>query len=117
MSLTKSRFGDYLFGVYPNKLEVKDTDTQKSTSYLDLHLGIDNGGRLKTKLYNKRDDFTFSMVNFPFISSYIPASPAYEFTFHNLYVVFELVPSTMIFWRYLSCSHQSCSNKATLLLC
>jgi len=45
---------------------------------LDLHLEIDNGGRIKTKLYDKRDDFTFPIVNFPFISSNIPASPVYE---------------------------------------
>jgi len=32
---------------------------------------------LKTKLYDKRDDLTFQMVNFPFISSNISASPAY----------------------------------------
>ena len=38
---------------------------------------IDNGGRLKTKLYDKRDDFTFPIINFPFISSNIPAAPAY----------------------------------------
>jgi hypothetical protein len=35
------------------------TDTQKSASYLDLHLEIANGERLKTKLHDKRDDFTF----------------------------------------------------------
>jgi len=61
-----------------NELEVKDTtDTQKSVSYLEFHIEIDNGGRLKTKLYDKRDDFTFSIRNFPFISSNIPATPAY----------------------------------------
>ena len=49
--------------------EVKDTtDTEKSASYLNLHLEIDNGGRLKTKLYDKRDDFTFPIVIFPFIT-------------------------------------------------
>jgi hypothetical protein len=33
------------------ELEVKDTThTQKSASYLVLHLVISNGGRLKTKL-------------------------------------------------------------------
>ena len=31
-----------------------------------------------TKLDDKRDDFTFPMVNFPFINSNIPASPVYE---------------------------------------
>ena len=78
LSLNNSRFSDYLHCIYPNELKVKDTtDTPKSTSYLDLHLKIDNGGRLKTKLYDKRsDDFTFPILNFSFISSYIPASPA-----------------------------------------
>jgi hypothetical protein len=37
---------------------------------------IDNG-RSKTKLYDKRIDFIFPIVNFPFISSNIPTSPAY----------------------------------------
>ena len=34
-------------------------------------------GRLKTKLYDKRDYFNFPIVNFPFICSNIPAEPAY----------------------------------------
>jgi hypothetical protein len=51
--LNISRFDEYLRFIYPNELEVKDTtDTQKSASYFDLHIEIDNGGRLKTKLYN-----------------------------------------------------------------
>ena len=44
---------------------------------LDLHLQISNGGRLKTKFCDKRDDFIFPIVNFPFISSNIPVSPVY----------------------------------------
>lgn len=44
---TNSRFSDYLHRTYPNELEVKDTtDTQRFASCLDLHLEIDNGGRL-----------------------------------------------------------------------
>ena len=51
--------------------------TINSASYLDLHLEINNKGRLKTKLYNKRDDFGFPIVNSPFVCSNIPAAPAY----------------------------------------
>ena len=52
MLLNNSCFGDYLHRINPNELEVEDTtDTQKSASYLDLHFEIDNGGRLKRKLY------------------------------------------------------------------
>jgi len=64
--------------IYPIELEIKDTtDTDRSASYLDLHLEIDSEGRLRTKLYDKRDDFNFPIVNFPFICSNIPAAPAY----------------------------------------
>ena len=60
------------------ELEIKDTtDTDRSASYLDLHLEIDSEGRLRTKLYDKRDDFNLPIVNFSFICSNIPAAPAY----------------------------------------
>ena len=34
-------------------------------------------GEIKIKLYDKRDNFTFPIVNFSFISSNIPVSPAF----------------------------------------
>ena len=74
-----SRFGYFVDRIQPIELEIKDTtDTDRSASYLDLHLQIDSEGRLKTKLYDKRDDFNFPIVNFPFICSNIPAAPAYR---------------------------------------
>jgi hypothetical protein len=77
LSLNNSRFGDFVDHIYPSELEIKDsTDTHRSASYLDLNLKIDSEGRLRTKLYDKRDDFNFSIVNFPFICSNIPAAPA-----------------------------------------
>ena len=78
LSLTNSRFGDFLHLIYPSQLEIKDnTDTVKSASYLDLHLEIDTRGRSNTKLYDKRDDFDFPIVNFPFLSGNITEAPAY----------------------------------------
>ena len=78
LSLNNSTLGGYVERIYPIELEIKDTtDTIKSASYLDLHLKIDNEGRLKTKLYDKRDDSSFPIVNFPFLSSNMPAAPAY----------------------------------------
>ena len=52
-------------------------DTGRSASYHDVHFEIDNEDRLRTKLYDKRDDFNLPIVNFPFIRSNIPAAPAY----------------------------------------
>ena len=52
-------------------------DTDRSASYLDLHIEIDNEGRLRSKHYDKTDDFNFPIVNFPFLCGNIPASSAY----------------------------------------
>ena len=46
-------------------------------NYLDLTFIIDSGGKLSTRLYDKRDDFDFHIVNFPFLSSNIPSGPSY----------------------------------------
>jgi hypothetical protein len=79
LSLNNFSFGDFVDRIYPIELEIKDTkDTDRSASYLDLYLEIDSEGRLRTKLYDKRDDFNFPIVNFPFICSNLPAAPAYE---------------------------------------
>ena len=64
--------------IYPDELEIKDTtESDKSASYLDILLKIDSNDRLTTTLYDKRDDFDFTIVNFPFLCSNIPLSPAY----------------------------------------
>ena len=66
--LNNSRFRDFNDHIYLIGLEIKDAiDTDRSASYIDLHLEIDIEGRLRTKLYDKRDDFSFPIVNFPFI--------------------------------------------------
>jgi hypothetical protein len=77
ISINNSRLGDFVNRIYPIELQIKDAiDTDMSASYLDLPLEVDSEGRLRTKLYDKRDDFNFPIVNFPFICSYIPAAPA-----------------------------------------
>ena len=53
------------------------TDTASSASFLDLYLEFDDSGQLSTKIYDKRDDFNFKIINFPNMCSNIPASPAY----------------------------------------
>ena len=78
LSLNNNRFTDYLHIIYPSELEIKDnTNTDNSASYLDLFLEIDKDGKLQSKIYDKRDDFDFQVVNFPFLCNNIPASPAY----------------------------------------
>jgi hypothetical protein len=63
----------------PPELEVKETtDTASSALFLDLCLEFDDSGQLSTKIYDKRDDFNFKIINFPNMCCNIPASPAYN---------------------------------------
>jgi hypothetical protein len=64
--------------IYPAELEVKETTyTASSASSFDIYLEFDDSGQLSNKMYYKRDDFNFKIINFPNMCSNIPASPAY----------------------------------------
>ena len=43
---------------------------------MDLHLSISNGF-VSSKIYDKRDDFDFDIVNFPFLDGDVPCSTSY----------------------------------------
>ena len=72
LSINNSRFAEFLPLIYPPELEVKET-----ASFLDLYLEFDDSGQISIKIYDKRDDFNFKIINFPNMCSNIPASPAY----------------------------------------
>ena len=63
-----------------------------NASVLDLHLSISD---IKTKLYDKRDDFDFDIVNFPFLDGDVPRSGTYGVYISQL-IRFARV-STLIF--------------------
>jgi hypothetical protein len=47
------------------KILRKLTDTASSASFLDLYLEFDDSGQISTKIYDKREDFNFKIINFP----------------------------------------------------
>ena len=58
--------------IYPpelqlNKANISDTEAP----FLDLHLSVANGF-VSSKIYDKRDDFNFDIVNFPFLDGDVP---------------------------------------------
>ena len=74
----KKTFWDCVREIYPSQLTVEKANTSDNlANYLDLTFIIGSNNRLYTKLYDKRDDFDFHIVNFPFLSSNIPSSPSY----------------------------------------
>ena len=52
--------------------------------FLDLHLSISNGF-VSSKIYDKRDDFDFGIVNFPFLDGDVSRRPSYgAYTLSNV---------------------------------
>jgi hypothetical protein len=71
----------------------------------------------KNKTNNKRDDFTFPIVNFPFISRNIPASPAYGVYISQCRRYSRVCASIMIIWavfRYWNTAFQKARLKSSL---
>ena len=56
--------------LYPSELQVNKANTSDTE---DLHLSISDD-IVSTKIYDKRDDFDFELVIFPFLNGDVPLS-------------------------------------------
>ena len=60
--------------IYPSELQLnKANASDTKAAFLDLHLSISND-IASTKINDKRDDFDFKIVNFPFLDGDVPTS-------------------------------------------
>ena len=86
---TTSRYLDYILNIhnvyfdnmvsliYPSELQLyKAITSDTEAAFLDLHLYI-SSDIVSTKLYEKRVDFDFGVVNFPFLDGDVPRSTSY----------------------------------------
>ena len=63
--------------ICPSELQLsKAGASDTEAAFLDLHLSISND-IVSTKIYDKRDDFDFEIVNFPFLDGGVPRSTSY----------------------------------------
>ena len=70
-------FDSMVSHIYPSKLQLnKAYVSGTEASFLDLHLSISDGF-VKTKIFDKRDDFDFDIVNLPFLYGDVPRSTSY----------------------------------------
>ena len=70
-------FDNMVRQIYPSELQLnkaKTSDTE--AAFLDLHLSFSNV-IVSTKIYDKRDDFDFDIVNYPFLDGDVPRSTSY----------------------------------------
>ena len=62
---------------FPPELQLNKANTSDTEApFLDLHLSIPNGF-VSSKIYDKRDDFDFDIVNCPFLDGDVPRGPSY----------------------------------------
>ena len=70
-------FDNMVSQVYPSELQLnKAYISATEAAFLDLHLSI-SSDIVSTKIYDKRDDFDFEIVNFPFLNGDVPRSTTY----------------------------------------
>ena len=63
--------------IYPTELQLHRANSSDTEApFLDLNLCISNG-TVSTKIYDKRDDFDFDIVNFPFLDGDVPRRSSY----------------------------------------
>ena len=63
--------------IYPSKLQLNKAYTSDTeAAVLNLHLSISND-IVSSKIYDKRDDFHFEIVNFPFLDGDVHRSTSY----------------------------------------
>ena len=70
-------FGRVHKDIYPSELELKVEHSGSHASFLNLYITI-REGIFVYRLFDKRDDFPFSIVRMPYVSSNIPESIFYS---------------------------------------
>ena len=74
LNINNVYFDNMFSQIYPSELQLnKANASDTKAAFLDLHLSISND-IVSTKIYDKRDDFDFEIVNFPFLDGDVPRS-------------------------------------------
>ena len=77
LNIDNIHFEHMVHKIYPTELQLnKANASDTEAAFLDLNLSIHND-IVSTKIYDKRDDFNFDIVNFPFLDGDVPQRPFY----------------------------------------
>ena len=72
LNIDDTFFDSIVNHIYPSELQLnKSNVSDTEVSFLDLRLSISDGF-VQTKIFDKRDDFDFDIVNFPFLDGDVP---------------------------------------------
>ena len=77
LNITSVYFDNMVSQILPSELQLNKANTSDTEAvFLDLHLSI-SYDIVSTIKYDKRDDFDFESVNFPFLDGDVPSSTSY----------------------------------------
>ena len=77
LNINNPYFESMVNQICPRELQLnKAITTDTEMPFLDLHLSIANGF-VTSKTYDKRNDFDFNTVNFPFLDGDVPRRASY----------------------------------------
>ena len=84
LNINNVYFDNMVSQICPSELQLNKANTSDTeATFLDLHLSISDD-TVSTKIYDKRDDFDFEIVNFPFFDGDVPGSTSYGFYISQL---------------------------------
>ena len=100
-TIDNPKFGKYIPDIYPAELQLNKANTSdKETSFLDLNIKvIDSDIEFHTSVYDKRDDFGYPIVNFPWlhVSDDVPRLPSYGIYISQLVIFARCCTSVLDF--------------------
>ena len=92
LNINNVNFDNMVSQTYPSELQQNKANTSDTeAAFLDWHLSISND-IVSTKIYDKRDDFDFEIVNFPFLDGDVPRSTSYGVYISQLIVLLKHLP-------------------------
>ena len=76
-TIDNHEFGEHIPDIYPRELQLNKANTSDNgASFLDLNIKIIDCN-IQTRLYDKRNDFWFPKVNFPWLSGDVHKLPSH----------------------------------------
>ena len=87
LNIDDKYFDGLISQIYPSERQLNKANSSKT---LDLHLSILDG-LVSCKIYDKRDDFDFEIVNFPYLDGDVPRRASYSVLFLATYSVRQSV--------------------------
>ena len=103
LNINNVYFNNMVGQIYPSELELNKTNTSDTeAAFLDLHLSISND-IVSTKIYDKRLDFDFEIVNFPFLDVMFLALHHMESISLNSFVLLEHLAMLLTLTLAINC--------------